>query len=97
VLATIWLLVHMQPIGYVASAAHWTALSRDSLRATRIQLVVTSGGAVLALLVTTTLSIYKPRGLTRYGWRMQREEGVRQRRTIRRSDEEGLIGPGQDR
>jgi hypothetical protein len=29
---------------------------------------------VLALLVTTALSIYKPRGLTRFGWRKRYQE-----------------------
>jgi hypothetical protein len=28
---------------------------------------------LLTLLVLTTLSMYKPRGMTRYGWRRQRE------------------------
>jgi hypothetical protein len=30
-----------------------------------------SVGGLVVLLVTTTLSVYKPRGLTRYGWRKQ--------------------------
>ena len=33
-----------------------------------------SGGGVVVLLLVTVLSIYKPRGLTRYGWRRQREQ-----------------------
>jgi hypothetical protein len=33
-----------------------------------------AGGGVVVLLVTTTLSVYKPRGLTRYGWNKQHEE-----------------------
>lgn len=36
--------------------------------------VLHSGAAVLALLVNTVLSVYKPRGMTRYGWRKQREQ-----------------------
>lgn len=36
------------------------------------QLVVDSSLAVLALLTTTTLAVYKPRGLTHHGWRKQR-------------------------
>ncbi|MFX1821304.1 hypothetical protein PV768_16105 [Pseudarthrobacter sp. CC4] len=32
-----------------------------------IQLVAASGAAILALLVTTILSVYKPRGITRHG------------------------------
>ena len=32
-----------------------------------------SGGGLLALLVTTVLAVYKPQGLTPYGWRKQSE------------------------
>jgi hypothetical protein len=28
-----------------------------------------AGGGLLVLLVITTLNVYKPRGMTRYGWR----------------------------
>jgi hypothetical protein len=37
------------------------------LQQLRIQLVADAGAALLALLVTTTLSVYKPWGLTPYG------------------------------
>lgn len=30
--------------------------------------------ALLLLLVSATLAVYKPRGLTRYGWRKQHEQ-----------------------
>jgi hypothetical protein len=36
--------------------------------------VVHAGGALLLLLVAATLSVYKPRGMTRYGQRKQREQ-----------------------
>ncbi|MDQ6728909.1 MAG: hypothetical protein M3022_01030 [Actinomycetota bacterium] len=36
--------------------------------------VVHAGGAVVLLLVATTLSVYKPRGLTRHGRRKQDEQ-----------------------
>jgi hypothetical protein len=36
--------------------------------------VADAGAALLALLVATTLSVYKPRGMTRYGWRKQHEQ-----------------------
>jgi hypothetical protein len=41
--------------------------------------LVHSGGGLLVLLTTLVLSIYKPRGLTSYGWRQQRQQ--RQART----------------
>jgi hypothetical protein len=30
--------------------------------------------ALLVLLAATVLAVYKPRGMTRYGWRKQQEE-----------------------
>ena len=76
VLATAVLLVHMRPISFVASVAATTALSSADLRGVRTQLVFDAGAALLVLLVTTTLSVYKPRGLTAYGWRRQYESDV---------------------
>lgn len=39
----------------------------------RIQLVANAGAALLVLLVATTLSVYKPGGMTPYGRRKQYE------------------------
>ena len=61
------LLVHMRPIGFMADVAARTALAPDDHRAVRVQLVFDAGAALLVLLVNTTLSVYKPRGLTRHG------------------------------
>jgi hypothetical protein len=72
--ATALLLVHMRPISHVAGVAARTTLSTTDLHGLRVQLVADAGAAIAALLVTTTLSVYKPRGLTRYGWRKQKEE-----------------------
>ncbi len=73
ILATVILLVHMQPITYLSGVAAEATLSGADLRL-RIQMVVASGAALLALLVATTLAVYKPRGMTPYGWRKQHEE-----------------------
>jgi hypothetical protein len=35
--------------------------------------LIHAGGGLLVLLVTTTLLVYKPRGMTPYGWRKQQE------------------------
>ena len=43
------------------------------LRELRISLAIHGGGGLLVLLMTTILSVYKPRGMTRYGWRRQHE------------------------
>jgi hypothetical protein len=39
--------------------------------------VIHAGGALVLLLIATALSVYKPRGMTRYGWR--RQQGREQR------------------
>lgn len=74
VVATGILLLHTEPIGEVAELAARTTLSSADVRETRAQLVADAGAALVALLVTTTLSVVKPRGLTRYGRRKQARE-----------------------
>src|SRR5713101_1504735 len=73
VLATIILLVHTQPIDRVAAVAAQTTLAPGDLRQLRIQLVGDASAALFVLLVTTTLSVYKPWSMTPYGLRMQNE------------------------
>jgi hypothetical protein len=69
ILATIILLLHTQPISYLAGVAAEATLSNTDLRGLRIQLVADAGAALLVLLVATMLSVYKPRGRTPYGQR----------------------------
>ena len=71
VLATIILLLKMELISSVATAAAETTLSSTDLRQARIELVVHASGGLLVLLIPVVLSVYKPRGMTRYGWRRQ--------------------------
>ena len=71
VLATLVLLIHMQPVGHLANAVRAATLSGGELHGLRIQLIADAGAATVVLLIATTLSIVKPRGLTRYGWRQQ--------------------------
>jgi hypothetical protein len=79
IFATIVLLLHMQPTSHLAGVAAETALSSADLAGLRIQLVADAGAALLVLLVATTLAVYKPRGMTGYGARKQREEGAADR------------------
>jgi len=72
VLATIVLLLHMQPVDELASLAAARTLTGSDLGAVRVQVVVDAAAALLVLLVAATLSVYKPRGMTPYGWRAQR-------------------------
>ncbi|MGH6838249.1 MAG: hypothetical protein ACREDT_05535 [Methylocella sp.] len=75
--ATIVLLVKMELIRYAARLAGGTILSLADLRAAGVQLVIHAAGGLLVLLVPVALSLYKPQGMTRYGWRRQHE-----RRTV---------------
>ena len=73
ILSTLSLLIHMQPISQLAGVAAETTLSSGDHLQLRIQMVIASAAAVVALLVATALGVYKPRGLTPYGWRKQQE------------------------
>jgi hypothetical protein len=73
ILSTAILLVHVQPINYLWRVAAVGTLSSTD-RGAQIQLVVAAAASLLALLVATALAVYKPRGMTRYGWRKQYEE-----------------------
>ena len=73
IVATGLLLLHMQPTSYVATVATNTTLTPADLRSVRIQLIADAGAAIVVLVIATVLSVYKPRGLTRYGWRKEQE------------------------
>jgi hypothetical protein len=72
VIATAVLLVETQTIGYYADVAADPTTSGEDLRALGNTLVHSVGGMVV-LLVILALNVYKPRGMTRYGWRKQEE------------------------
>lgn len=67
--ATIVLLGHMEAVSRMSGVAAEATLSSADFRALRIQLVVHAGGGLLVLLAATTLSVYKPWGMTPYGRR----------------------------
>jgi hypothetical protein len=73
--ATALLLLHTRPIGIVAEAARGS-LGVGDLLPLRTQLVFDAGAALVVLLANTALSVYKPRGLTRYGWRKQQAQAA---------------------
>jgi SNF family Na+-dependent transporter len=74
IFATVVLLRETALISSHADIAARTT-SMDELRALPSTLVHSVGGTVL-LLVVLVLNIYKPRGLTRYGRRKEREQGT---------------------
>lgn len=73
-LATGLLLLHTQPIGVLADVARETTVSGVEMGRLQMQLVGDAGTALVALLVNASLSVYKPRGMTPYGRRKQREQ-----------------------
>ena len=73
VIATVVLLVETQTISYFADIAADPTTSGNDLRALGSTLVHSVGGTVV-LLVILVLNVYKPRGMTRYGWRKQQQE-----------------------
>ncbi len=73
VLATIVLLLYMQTLSYLAGVAADTASAGGDLGGLRTPSpALHAGAALLLLLVAATLSVYKPRGMTRFGQRKQR-------------------------
>ena len=70
IIATVVLLVETQTINYFADTAADPTTSSNDLRALGNTLVHSVGGTVV-LLVILVLNMYKPRGMTRYGWRKQ--------------------------
>lgn len=73
--ATVVLLLQLAPIGRLADLAALAPVPPQDPREARLSLVVHAGGGLVVLLTTTVLAVYKPSGITGYGWRR------RQRRT----------------
>ena len=69
VLATSVLLMKLEPISELASAAVETGFPSPNLVGLQTSLVVHAGGGLLVLLGATTLAIYKPIGVTPWGRR----------------------------
>jgi hypothetical protein len=69
--ATFLLLLHTRPVDQIASIAMQTALASTDVRPLRLQLIGDASAALFVMLVTTTLSVYKPWGMTPYGVRLQ--------------------------
>lgn len=72
ILATAVLLVETRTISSLASVAADPTTSDDALGELPSTLVHSAGGTVV-LLTILVLNMYKPRGMTRYGWRKQQE------------------------
>ena len=73
VLVIVVLLLQMEGISHMARVAAESALSGTDLLALRRSLRTHAAGGLVVLLVPLALSIYKPKGLTPYGWRRQQQ------------------------
>lgn len=74
VLTVIVLLMQMDGISYIAAVATETTFSSADLLGLRRSLRTHAIGGLMVLFLLVALSIYKPRGVTRYGWRQQHEQ-----------------------
>ncbi|GAB2796222.1 hypothetical protein HNQ93_004181 [Hymenobacter luteus] len=73
--ATLLLLLHMQPVTYLADVAARTDLSATDLRSLRLQLLADAAAALAVLLSATLISVYKPWGRIEQ-WRKHRQQRV---------------------
>ena len=71
VVATIVLLIYMETLSFMAGVAADPSSDLGVVRNASPGLHAAL--ALLGLLVATGLTVYKPRGMTRYGWRKQHE------------------------
>jgi hypothetical protein len=69
VACTFLLLLHMQPISYMAEMASATTINTSEFNKLRTLLVTDAAAAIFVLLFITVLSIYKPWGRTKFGLR----------------------------
>ena len=67
VIATLILMLHMQPISYLADVATQQVLAHDDLRNLRVRIIADAGAAILVLVAITTVSVYKPWGKIQFG------------------------------
>ena len=95
VVAIIVLLAYTQTLGYLAEVAAQSSVDLGALRSPSPLIHAALG--ILLLLVAATLSVYKPRGMTRYGQRKLHEQ-----RTVPQAGPRGaaaqppLMGPDRD-
>lgn len=64
---TALLLLHLQPISYLAGVAAESSVSNTSQAVLVIDLIKKAGAAILVLLAVTTISVYKPWGKIQLG------------------------------
>jgi hypothetical protein len=77
IFASVVLLQHMQTVSYFAGVAAKTdSVDVGGLRGALWGELLHAGVGLLVLLVIQVLNVYKPRGMTPYGWRKQYEQRI---------------------
>jgi len=72
--AVVVLMLQMNLISDVAQIAAKVTISYADFRAARISLVLPhASGGLVVLIVAAALSVYKPQGMNRYGWRKRHD------------------------
>jgi len=67
VIATLILMLHIQPISYLADVATQKVLASNELSNLRIRIIADAAAAILVLVAITTVSVYKPWGKIQFG------------------------------
>jgi hypothetical protein len=67
--ATIVLLLKLEPISHLANVAAQTTFSAAGVRGLQTSLLIHAAGGLLLLLTAVVLAVYKPAGITPYGLR----------------------------
>lgn len=67
VIATLILILHMQPISYLAHVATQKISASDELKSLRVRIIADAAAAILVLVAITTVSVYKPWGRIQFG------------------------------
>jgi uncharacterized membrane protein len=70
-MALIVFLLQSDIINSLATAARQNAISDPAIDATKLRPIIHSSLGLVVMLVPVALSIFKPRGMTRYGWNRQ--------------------------
>lgn len=76
-IATVVLVQHMQTVSYFAALARSDSVDPALLRAGLQGEILHAGGGLVVLLVVQVLNLYKPPGMTRFGWRKQQEQRLK--------------------
>jgi hypothetical protein len=75
--ATLALLLYLPTLGRLTDVAAETSAADEVATPSDASPALHAGAALVLLLVATALAVFKPRGITPYGWRKQRERRAR--------------------